>query len=172
VGRVIVWPHDVSVDAGIGVKNGTGWACWSLHKKLALAGLARPDPELSNLDQKARSVIAQLPRVVHGGVLHLEHMQVYGQARQKGDPNDLVSVAYLEGMISSLAASTTLYLPHEWKGNVPEVPLTKRIRKRLAEDDGVELAVLDAALKNIPKSLSHNVYDAVGIGLYAYGRLH
>jgi hypothetical protein len=156
---------DLSCDPGIGVKNGTGWATW-LARELGHAGLIRP-PDEPNLDLRTRKIVEQLPPV--DGVLHLEHMQVYRGQRQKEDPNDLVALAYLEGMISARYAQSRLYVPHEWKGNLPDEVLAKRIDKRLSE---IELARLTSCLQNVPKSLRHNVYAAVGIGLFALGRLH
>ena len=42
--------------------------------------------------------------------------------------------------------------------------MVSRVKRKLASD---EVAVID----KVAKSLQHNVYDAVGIGLHFHGRL-
>lgn len=156
--------HDISIDPGIGKTNGTGWASWHA-KELLIAGLVRP-PEVIDLFERARTVVESVPIV--SGVCFMEHMQVYGQQRQKGDPNDLVDVAFLEGMLSARCKSVILFTPREWKGQMPDAIVKKRVEKRL---DIQEQSRLEAALRSVPASLRHNVYAAVGIGLHAYHRL-
>tara|TARA_X000001388_G_scaffold66681_1_gene53574 strand:+ start:113 stop:634 length:522 start_codon:yes stop_codon:yes gene_type:complete len=53
-----------------------------------------------------------------------------------------------------------MYLPGDWKGNVPKVPHHKRI----------ERALYDEELGTMPHMQEHDAWDAAGIWLYAIGR--
>jgi hypothetical protein len=160
--------YSSSFDPGIGKSNGTGWATWC-DRDFLTAGLCRAHLAETGVDAQARAIVSSLAGHAIFDTCFMEHMQVYGQQKQKGDPNDLVAVAYLEGMISGLYRRTVLFTPHEWKGNLPDDVLAKRIEKRLNPEESRALA---RALAIVPKSLRHNVYAAVGIGLFGHGRLH
>lgn len=86
----------------------------------------------------------------------------------KGDPDDILLLAVLVGAIAqrqyaSGSPSVVLIIPSEWKGQTPKDLTEERAKARLSN---VELDVvrLPAA------SLQHNVWDAIGIGLWAVGR--
>lgn len=157
---------NLSTDPGIGVKNATGWTVW-LGRDFSSAGIARPVAEAVSLHQKALSIQRQLPKV--NGRCFMEHMQVYRGHKQKGDQNDLLALAYLEGVIAAHYDDVTLFKPQEWKGQLPEKQLVLRIRKTLSEE---EVARLDHYLEVVPPGLRHNTYDSVGIGLVGLGRMH
>ena len=56
-----------------------------------------------------------------------------------------------------------LVTPHKWKGNLPKHVTEARVLQTLTrEEKGV--------IPRIGKNLIHNVYDAIGIGLYHLGR--
>ncbi len=97
--------------------------------------------------------------------LVLEVPQVYRQGLQKGDPADLIELAGVDGALAALitAGKTTGYLPQRWKGQVPKEIHHKRILAKLSETE-------KAAIEPTPASLLHNVYDAIGIGLFHLGR--
>lgn len=106
-----------------------------------------------------------LGRVSTVDVLAAEWPQIYqrGQGRTKGNPNDLVPLA---GVIGAVAADvspkqTRIFLPSEWKGQVPKDTMKSRIVG----------ALTDAELSRVPKRLAHDGYDAIGVGLFALGRL-
>lgn len=100
----------------------------------------------------------------------------FPQVRQRGsqraakrgtDPNDLIQLAAVVGAlvcIRSLRTVPIVYLPEEWKGQVPKEIHHERARARLSS---VELAVLPKLAKNI----LHNTMDAVALGLTHLGRL-
>lgn len=100
--------------------------------------------------------------------LVLEWPQVYQGGRQKGDPNDLLPLAALNGALRTLFPAPRLHLPRpsDWKGQVPKDIMGARILSKLTAE---EKAVWNAA--QFPKSLAHNVLDAVGLGLYSLRRL-
>lgn len=103
-----------------------------------------------------------------GHIYVIELPQVYRGSLQKGDPNDLVALGAVVGSILALCETDrprVLYKPREWKGQVPKDIMVKRIISKLSDDEKAR-AVLPRA-----KSLSHNVWDAVGIGLFYLKRL-
>lgn len=57
--------------------------------------------------------------------------------------------------------------PNSWKGTLPETITTSRI---IALLDSNERRVLEISVSGIPGSKRHNVYDAVGIGLFGLHR--
>lgn len=94
--------------------------------------------------------------------LLLEYPKV---ARQwaKGDPNDLVALAYTQGaMTTALPAKEVKAIePQAWKGTVDADIVTERIKVQLTPVEQGKVYATD-----------HNTYDAVGIGLWKCGRLH
>lgn len=95
--------------------------------------------------------------------LILEVPQVYVRARSKGDPNDLIQVAAVVGALTGKlmvpGADCVAYLPAEWKGQTPKEITTARAQAALQADELSEV-------KLPAKSLQHNVWDAVALGLY------
>lgn len=85
------------------------------------------------------------------------------QKKTKGDPNSNVPLAAIVGACAAAMAprKTQIFKPSQWKGQVPKSAMKKRIVD--------ELSAIERA--RIPTRLAHDGYDAVGIGLYALGRL-
>lgn len=63
--------------------------------------------------------------------------------------------------------TSRLVTPSDWKGQLPKAVSHARIAGALTE---LERGVLAAACGPLPKGSRHNVWDAVGIGLWALGR--
>jgi hypothetical protein len=123
----------------------TGWAAFS-GDRLAAWGLGDPPVE------SAGRIAIELP-------------QVY--PRQQVPPNDLIALAFLAGRYAGRArGAVSTVLPHQWKGNMPKDVCAARVRARLSPE---ERAVVDAC--DVPDKQRHNVLDAIGIGLFALGRL-
>ena len=105
--------------------------------------------------------------------LIIEHPRVYpGSAQQKGDLNDLLSVVAVGSAIAATLVSSAYYYgdietvyPSDWKGNTPKEVMTDRIRRALASEELSAMAPCAASLK-------HNVYDAIGIGLWKLKRIN
>jgi hypothetical protein len=98
----------------------------------------------------------------------VEVPQVYRQRMQKGDPNDLITVAIMAGLAVAVLAPFTeaqLVRPHAWKGNRPKA-VDNQQTLRLLND--MELRMVAAS--GASKSKLHNVLDAVGLGLWKLGR--
>lgn len=91
--------------------------------------------------------------------LAIEKPQVYVQSKLKGDPNDLIDLAIAVGKISTRFSEVVMYRPAQWKGQVPKDIMTERIKLKLSNRE-LDLVDLPA------KSLQHNVWDAIGIGLH------
>lgn len=95
--------------------------------------------------------------------LVVESQQIY-----PGSPvrtSDLIDLAHAAGMVAGrFEVAPEWVLPKKWKGNTPKAICTKRIEKCLTPE---EVEALDPS---VPKSLRHNMLDAVGIGLWALGR--
>lgn len=96
-----------------------------------------------------------------------ERQVVYPGAKGlKTNPNDLLDLAMCAGafygaLCVDMAASLQLVEPAEWKAQVPKDITRKRIEGFLTTSEKV----------NIKKGGEmHNVYDAIGIGLFALGR--
>jgi hypothetical protein len=98
--------------------------------------------------------------------LVVELPQVYIQARQKGDPNDLIQLSAVVGglCVAFERSNQKIYLPAEWKGQVPKEIVHARAVQRLSEDERGRISCRK-------KALLHNAMDAVSIGLKFLGRL-
>jgi hypothetical protein len=156
-----------------------GWAQF-VNAGLVAGGVERRDAEWDGSDAQlgndyglgiADGVVALGTEYV---VIH-EKMRVYDFRRQKGDPNDLIALA----AVAAAAATAVLHATHwfgeiedvataDWKGQVPKDIMVKRVQDKLNEH---ERKIAEACMKGTPKSLHHNFWDAVGIGLWRLGRL-
>lgn len=87
------------------------------------------------------------------------------------NPNDLVDIT-AAGM--GVAAQLSLPLtrirqvkPAEWKGQVPKKITQQRIERLLTQAERIRLG---QCLSPVKSGLRHNLWDAVGIGLFALKR--
>lgn len=139
----------------------TGWALFA-SGQLVACGLGEP-PKTAALDD----IVIEKPRIYPGG-------------RQQARPEDIITLAVTAGETGGVlreqyGVQARYVFPSEWKGGAIDKDTSHaRIRRRLG---AAETAVLKGVLavgkrKGHPmaKSLSHNVLDAVGIGLYGVGR--
>lgn len=159
----------IAIDPGI---EGCGIAVFS-DGKLIRAELGKSRAPSDCHDDLARAEYAALAVMMPFGdvtELVIERPQIYTAGRGKGDPNLLVPLAAIAGAIAVRADAkhvTWLY-PRAWKGATPKPKrgesyiIERRVRERL---DPFELGNIREA-----GALSHNVYDAIGIGLHHLGR--
>ena len=101
----------------------------------------------------------------------VEIPQVYRTGLRKGDPNDLIDLAFAAGMMIGQAdphdsIDTTKVRPSVWKGQAKKDVIRRRIEKRLQAS---EMQVM-AAVDRVTGAKAHNVWDAVGIGMWRLGR--
>jgi hypothetical protein len=85
----------------------------------------------------------------------IEFPQIYDRARAKGDPNDLLHLAAVVGAVISHWKHCEYVLPRAWKGQVPKSVTKSRCLARLSEKEKIQI-----------HGITHDVWDAVGIGLY------
>lgn len=112
----------------------------------------------------AHEIMQRFPEAWDPVTLCVEGQQVYRSEKSKGDPNNMVALATVAGLIlGSLhvacvdnIASIAMPLPREWKGTIK-----KEIHhERLARDFPHWVA---AVQQDTPKSMQHHVWDAVGL---------
>jgi len=104
-------------------------------------------------------------------LLVVEKPQIYQQAQLKGDPNDLIPLALMSGVLWEKFKPKNLMLPtpKEWKGQVPKNVMTKKTCSQLSKQ---EIDVLSWELSRVPEALRHNGFDSIGIGLWARDRFN
>jgi Holliday junction resolvasome RuvABC endonuclease subunit len=150
-------PFMISVDPGL---NGCGVAIWNVEKHLERASYVKnPGDDFVSM---VLAVARTIPRFsVLPNYLVTELPQVYTRTRSKGDPNDLISLALFVGALAFYAGrgGYKLYKPAEWKGQVTKEITELRAKKRLTSDELAKIELPSA------KSLAHNVWDAVALGL-------
>lgn len=104
--------------------------------------------------------------------LAIELPQVYRGSHQAAgkhgtNQNDLIDLAAVVGAVTaSLRRPARVYLPAEWKGQVPKEIVHERARARLSPTE------LEVIQRGAPRaSLAHNMWDAVSIFLKHVGRM-
>jgi hypothetical protein len=93
--------------------------------------------------------------------LVIECPQVYATKYQKGDQADIIQLACSVGAICARvpARFKTAYQPREWKGQTPKKIHNVRTLCLLSAEE-------KATIEPVVESLMHNIYDAIGLGLY------
>ena len=94
----------------------------------------------------------------------IEWPRVYTAGKLKGDPNDLLPLVAIGIALCARFGAGTRYFPHEWKGQMKKEQTEERIRSRLSES---ELSCVEATGHK-----GHNVWDAVGLGLWHFERFN
>lgn len=97
--------------------------------------------------------------------LIIEMPQIYDRrSRSKGDPNDLIQLAGFVGFLICNNVNNPdncqLVRPAEWKGQHSKQITKNRCLATLAEKEIDNITLPRAA------SLQHNIWDAIGIGLW------
>lgn len=133
----------ITIDPGV---HGSGFAYWSDEGDLYHVSYG----ETRVADYA--SVVIELP-------------QIYPGSRSKGNPNNLIKLAFEAGRLIGDKAFETV-LPRQWKGTIKKEVMLRRILSRLTDE---EIAMLKAL--KLPKSKEKECIDAIGIGLWKLGRL-
>ncbi len=154
----------VSLDPGL---HKVALAVWADDFKLAWAGLVihqhEPGTERA---QKWRDMAEWVEVAIRaaGCLMEIEFVceipKVYAGVH-KEDPNDLIDLAGVVGAIVSKPLLATVEwspIPSEWKGQLPKSVSQARVERKLSEAEKVRI-VWPA------KSLRHNVYDALHLGM-------
>jgi len=158
-------PIYLAIDPG---KDALGWALGG-GRLLLMCGMSRRPRDfagglgaLAQLHAKnVRDGICQ----ISPDVIVVELMQSYAFGSQKGDQNDLLELCTIGAQAAGQwpGAEHRYVRPAEWKGQTPKEISAARTEKELSKRGCLE--TLNVA--RFPKTLRHNVYDAVGIWIYA-----
>ncbi len=100
---------------------------------------------------KSEQLIIEMPRIYPGS------------GQQKGDLNDLLNLATVVGYAEAHFKQAERVYPATWKGQVPKKIMTARIL--------ASLTVAERARIQSAGAKTHNIVDAIGIGLWKLGRL-
>jgi hypothetical protein len=158
-----------------------GWSCAAFAvyaaRELSHASLVESPAHLAPADLGRALAALGLAGAGAPGVLVVERPVVYpargrSAKRRTRSPNDVMKVAQSAGAWSGAGAALGLEVvavePASWKRQLDKDVVHARLREALSAS---ELAVLDAAVRTVPKKLGHNVLDAAAIGAWALGRL-
>jgi len=148
-----------------------GWACW-YSRDLIACGLTRS--RLKEVGGLGLALAEGIP--VGADRVYVEQMVHYpgktrSKQREEAQPNDLIQVTALGAIVAGrIDAKEIHYLPAiKWKGTRPtEGVIEKIVDKTLGAE---ETAIYEAAMEATPRSLRHNIVDAVAIGLWLHGRM-
>jgi hypothetical protein len=127
-----------------------GWALFSTTAFLVAAGAGEPP-----LEGVSRLVI-EVPQAYPNSPVPY---------------NDLITLAFLAGRLVGRAQAGAFPVeaqwlwPHSWKGTLPKSVCEARIRRKLSVD---ERTVMEECSRFVPAGQMNNVWDAVGIGLFAW----
>lgn len=153
----------IAIDPGL---RACGLAVFGANGRLLHAGLYRGAAAGRGPDVWCRMADAVTAWTCLGPntVLVIERPQVYRAGVSKGDPDDLLELTGVVGAIARdvhrIGGEVVAYKPREWKGQVPKDVHNTRTMARLTVPE--RAIVTEAA----PRSLVHNVIDAVGLGLF------
>lgn len=150
----------LTIDPGYAQTGGTAFAEWE-NGKLTQARLVRAAgwggaPGLPLWLWLAREVESRTHRREH---VVIEMPRTYGGRSKVGDANDLIKLGALVGALAATLNDTGTRVELI---SVPKVP--KNVTENRAKA-ALSAAEHDLIVKAAPRSLRHNIYDAVGIGL-------
>lgn len=156
----------LAIDPG---KNWCGAAvfCWQQQDvDLQWAGLIEAAPNVRSGPESWRELAGAVYNLHRFPIddLVIECPQIYPGA-PKTDLNDLFDLAGVAGAIATryFGVPVTRVFPAQWKGQLPKKTMNDRVLEHLSEIERSRIVSAGA--------LTHNILDAVGIGLYHCGRL-
>jgi hypothetical protein len=142
-------------------------------KTLVHAALIRAPQKSEHTMESARELACMVCLWIYStecspGLVVCEVPKIYPARFQRGNQNDLVTLAgfayAVTGMISEkFQCRIDQVFPRDWKGTIDADVCTARIEARLSDEEKKKI-------EKCPKSLRHNVIDAIGIALHSCGR--
>lgn len=96
--------------------------------------------------------------------LAMEMPVVRRTSLQRGRQSDIVNLASSAGGVMGICSliwpncTIIVYKPEEWKGQLPKKVGCERVKSRLTASE----------LSGLPKRISHDLLDAIGIGFRAF----
>jgi len=152
----------VSIDPGTEAAGVAAWSSGTLRSAFLARGKTWEGTAQNIVDRLTEELLWPTQVVI-------EIPQTYVQSRSVGDPNVVLTPLVLQAgaLLGSfgLRLSHRLVFPRDWKGQTPKPILIGRVKERLSESEHTRVEMPRRA-----KSLEHNVWDAIGIGLFHLGR--
>src|SRR5688572_13296874 len=151
-----------SIDPG----DWAGFGFWADKVLVACGKFTEPDYVVSG---KGNPSLERVFPLTFRGPCACERPRIYPQGKQEANPDTIITLSITAGRLTQRWDKDQIgwFHPREWKGNVPQPILETRIIEALTE---AEALILYESIKDIAPSYRHNVFDAVGIGLYALKR--
>lgn len=153
----------ITIDPGL---NGCGFAEWVGDQMVRARYIKRTEGSASKAYQMAwtlNQITYRNDIVADGRYSIIERPRIY--TKMKGDPADILNLLEVGATFQGMLGRPVEWVePHAWKGSLNADAMTERIKSRLTPEEHKRVEPCAA-------SLMHNVYDAVGIGLHALGRL-
>jgi len=114
---------------------------------------------------KSCGVFEKTPPYLGPSLVVIERPQIY--VSRPVNSNDLITLAILVGRLSAQyelqGCEVEYVVPHGWKGTLDKDMCWRRTKPKLSPE---ELHVLP----KVAKTYTHNMYDAIGIGLWKLDR--
>jgi len=178
-------PYLTAIDPGV---NNLGVSIWDIEKQvLKWAGLIEHHPIFKSHPKVVgivRSIVAYqndmgeyiVDMMDSSREIVIEMPQVYTDTRSwKGDPGDILKLTLTVGALmerfstlktwrNNSESEITLVRPQKWKGQLPKEVTARRVKKKLDPQEKELVELPDS------EGLDHNVFDAIGIGLWALDR--
>ncbi|MDP2607273.1 MAG: hypothetical protein Q8S00_32450 [Deltaproteobacteria bacterium] len=163
----------LSIDPGV---RQAGAALFE-NGELTTAWLSKGDKEIAGLVTwpiaTAWAVFEDIgAHTIPDAIQHLvmEIPYIYPAQFQKGDQQDIIQVALMNGALAGLflnvpGAEIVTYLPKQWKGQVPKDTMIERIKSKLDTEELSRVQIVE------DKKHQKDIWDAVGVGLKYVGRL-
>lgn len=151
----------VSIDPG---RAHVAWAAWN-NASLQGAGVYETPGEC-DLGAVVSGLLRQVQ--VRAELVVLEQM-AYRPGRSNSQPHDLLDVMAAGSAVAARVSDQIVFVAATvWKGQEPKVVTQSRVDRRLT---ALEASILQSVLAVVRRSRHHDVYDAVGLGLYRTGRM-
>lgn len=166
---------------GVALFDPTGELAWARYVRNTVKQGDDPEALLGMAHAVCTALAARVTLASQIKTLIVEWPQVYRIGLQKGDPNDLLSLAGVDGALCAMFPHATLkrYKPAEWKNQIPPNVCAMRIVNALREPERRRFDRFDLFLAALLRARAsdteiggtdHNTADAIGIGLKHLGR--
>lgn len=157
----------MSFDCGLSPQSLAVGAYWEDNRLIHIEPVR---PKKVPMAERLTLIFSEFARLGPVDQVVLEIMQVYTRDKSKCDPNDLINLALLGGMVLTLSKGPPiLYKPREWNLGFDK-ETTQRTLDRYFRERPEELKVFNAGLARVKAaSLHHNIYDGVAIGMNSFG---
>ncbi|MCA9508987.1 MAG: hypothetical protein KC505_11250 [Myxococcales bacterium] len=178
---ILIHRNIISIDPGYSFQSGTGYAIFDHDSfRLKSCGLIRPfAPGLEShsctieiADKVKRAWEKEVGFSYDPRILCIEHPKVC--FRKNGvniNSNSIIMLAVLGVRIEERFKSRTVLRPHphNWKNRSNKEQTKNLVLNKL---DVWSLKVLDREMSLVDPHMRHNVFDAVGLGLWAINKVN